>query len=239
MDGFINIVKYKQSEFDVSDGFDLEQLILLKRENNLQFDNLGDPVTKFIYFDSGLKEYNMIYLYDNESDMISQHTNYLTEHPDHTTFPDPYTVSRYGSLDDFDVKIRPITIADDLVREMRASLELGYLLFTDESAFNALDLSNKTKFDAWAVSQDVDSTWTTYPDVSITNDKDFEFFMYETRGCALNIETNSISAMTPYGVNYYEDDLKAAITTSKTATFSDDFFTAITDLSVTVDNTRF
>ena len=33
MDGFINIVKYKQSEFDINEGFDLEQLILLKREN--------------------------------------------------------------------------------------------------------------------------------------------------------------------------------------------------------------
>ena len=26
MDGFINIVKYKQSEYDIDDGFDLEQL---------------------------------------------------------------------------------------------------------------------------------------------------------------------------------------------------------------------
>ena len=79
MDGFINIVKYKQSEFDINEGFDLEQLILLKRENNLQFENKGDPVTKFVYFDTSLKEYNMIYLYNNESDMISQHTDYLTQ----------------------------------------------------------------------------------------------------------------------------------------------------------------
>ena len=42
MDGFINIVKYKQSEYDIDDGFDLEQLILLKRQNNLQFTNAGE-----------------------------------------------------------------------------------------------------------------------------------------------------------------------------------------------------
>ena len=62
MDGFINIVKYKQSEFDINEGFDLEQLILLKRENNLQFENKGDPVTKFVYFDTSLCEYNVIFL---------------------------------------------------------------------------------------------------------------------------------------------------------------------------------
>ena len=177
-------------------------------------------------------------MYDNESEMISQHTDYLTEHPDHTTFPDPYNISRYGPLADFDVKIRPITIADDLIREMRASLELGYKKFADEDAFNALDVSNKTKFDAWAVSEDVDDIWTTYPDETITNDKDFEYLMYETRGMSLNFEPSIFSGW-GVGMNYYEDDLKAAITASKTATFSDAFFTAITDLGVTVDNTQF
>jgi hypothetical protein len=237
MIGLINIVKYA-IDSDVSDGFDIEQLILSKREDNLQFNNQGDPITKFVYFNTESKEYSMIYMYDNESKMISQHTDYLTEHPDHTTFPDPFNISRYGPLADFDVKIRPITIADDLIREMRASLELGYKKFADEDAFNALDVSDKTKFDAWAVSEDVDDIWTTYPDETITNDKDFEYLMYETRGMSLNFEPSIFSGW-GVGVNYYEDDLKAAITASKTATFSDAFFTAITDLGVTVDNTQF
>ena len=66
--GFINIVKYSQSEFDITNGFDLEQLILLKREHNLQFENLGEPVTKFVYYDASLKEYNAIFLYDTEQE---------------------------------------------------------------------------------------------------------------------------------------------------------------------------
>ena len=49
--------------------------------------------------------------------------------------------------------------------------------FSDEDAFNALDVSDKTKFDAWAVSEGVDNIWTTYPDETITNDKDFEYLM--------------------------------------------------------------
>ena len=238
MDGFINIVKYKQSEFDINEGFDLEQLILLKRENNLQFENKGDPVTKFVYFDTSLKEYNMIYLYNNESDMISQHTDYLTQ-SGHTEFPDPYKISRYGPLEDFDVTIRPITIAEDLVRKMRASLELGYKRFMDEDAFNALVLGNATNFETWAIDNDVDSIWSTYPNANITNDSDFEYFMYETRGMALNIDSNKISAIEPYGVEYYESDLKSSISTAKTADFSSAFWTAITDLGVTVDNTQF
>ena len=43
MDGFINIVKYKQSEYDIDDGFDLEQLILLKDKtiyNSLMLESL-------------------------------------------------------------------------------------------------------------------------------------------------------------------------------------------------------
>ena len=237
MIGFVNIVKYS-IDSDVSDGFDIEQLILSKREDNLQFEKQGDPVNKFVYFNIESKEYSMIYLYDDESKMISQHTDYLTEHSDHTTFPDPYIISRYGPLADFDVKIRPITLADDLVRGLRASLELGYKKFSDEDAFNALDVSDKTKFDAWAVSEGVDNIWTTYPDETITNDKDFEYLMYETRGMSLNFEP-SIWSGWGVGFNFYEDDLKAAITASKTATFSDAFFTAITDLGVIVDNTQF
>ena len=62
--------------------------------------------------------------------------------------------------------------------------------------------------------------------------------MYETRGMSLNFEPSIFSGW-GVGMNYYEDDLKAAITASKTATFSDAFFTAITDLGVTVDNTQF
>ena len=102
MDGFINIVKYKQSEYDIDDGFDLEQLILLKRQNNLQFTNAGEPVNKFVYFDSVTKEYNAIFLYANEQGMIDQHVDYLT-YVGHTTFPDPYVIQKYGPLADMDV----------------------------------------------------------------------------------------------------------------------------------------
>ena len=63
--------------------------------------------------------------------------------------------------------------------------------------------------------------------------------MYETRGMALNIDSNKISAIQPYGVEYYESDLKSSISTAKTADFSSAFWTAITDLGVTVDNTQF
>ena len=63
--------------------------------------------------------------------------------------------------------------------------------------------------------------------------------MYETRGMQLNVDPKTIDAIVPQGVSYYEDDLKAAISASKTATFSDDFFSAITALGVTVDSTQF
>ena len=66
MIGFVNIVKYS-IDSDVSDGFDIEQLILSKREDNLQFEKQGDPVNKFVYFNIESKEYSMIYLYDDES----------------------------------------------------------------------------------------------------------------------------------------------------------------------------
>ena len=139
MDGFINIVKYKQSEYDIDDGFDLEQLILLKRQNHLQFTNAGEPVNKFVYFDSVTKEYNAIFLYANEQGMIDQHVDYLT-YVGHTTFPDPYVIQKYGPLADMDVKIRPISIHDSLLHKMRESLELGFLRFNDESYYKALNL---------------------------------------------------------------------------------------------------
>lgn len=238
MIGFINITKYTNSDFEVNDGFDIEQIILVKRENNLQFSNLGEPVTKFVYYDSSTKEYNAIFLYSSEAKMIDQYTDYLTT-SGHTDFPDPYIISKYGPLTDFDVKIRPITIPDALVTRIRTSLELGYLKFSDESSFNALDVSDVSKFDAWASSENVDSTWTSYPDASITNDKDMEYFMDETRGMALNIDSNKISQIIPQGLSFFEDDIKTAITASRTAKFSDAFFKAITDLSVTIDNSQF
>ena len=236
--GFINIVKYSQSEFDITNGFDLEQLILLKREHNLQFENLGEPVTKFVYYDASLKEYNAIFLYDTEQEMIDQHVDYLTN-SGHMSFPDLYRVSKYGPLNEMDVMIRPITIDDDLIRKMRGCLELGYIRFLDEDDFDALDVSDATKFNDWTISSNVDNTWTSYPDDSITTDKDFEYFMYETRGMALNVESNNIASRIPYGVEYFENDLKTAINTSKTANFSTNFFTAITDLGVAVDNSQF
>jgi hypothetical protein len=233
MIGFINITRYTDSDFTVSDGFDLEQLILLKREHNLQFDNLGEPVTKFVYYAVDTKEYNAILLYPSEQKMIDQYVDYFTT-SGHTNFPDEYIVSKYGPLNEFETKVRPITIADDLVRKMRASLELGYKRFSDESAFNALVLGDATKFETWAIDTEVDKVWTEYPDNTITNDKDFEYLMYESRGMELNIESNKIS-----NVEYYEDDLKASISASKTATFSADFFSAITALGVTVDSAQF
>jgi len=248
MIGFINITRYTDSEFTVSDGYELEQLILLKREYNLQFDTLGEPVTKFVYYDADTKEYNAIFLYSSEQGMIDQHVDYLTT-SSHINFPDEYNVSKYGPLNEFESKIRPITIADDLVRKMRASLELGYIRFVDESMFDALVLDDATKFETWAVDTDVDKVWTDWEDESIikkygqtwvcTSIQDFEYLMYETRGMQLNIPDLAISGILPYGVEYYEDDLKAAISASKTATFSADFFSAITALGVTVDSAQF
>jgi hypothetical protein len=248
MIGFINIIRYTQEEFTISDGFDLEQLILLKRENNLQFDTLGEPVTKFVYYDADTKEYNAIFLYSSEQGMIDQHVDYLTT-SSHTNFPDEYNVSKYGPLDEFESKIRPITVPNDLVRKMRASLELGYIKFVDESSFDALVLGSATKFETWAVDTDVDKVWTDWEDESITKKhgqtwvctsiQDFEYLMYETRGMQLNIPGQQITSLIPYGVEYYEDDLKAVISASKTATFSSDFFSAITALGVTVDSTQF
>jgi len=248
MIGFINIVRYTESEFTVNEGFDLEQLILLKRENNLQFDNLGEPVTKFVYYDADTKEYNAIFLYATEQQMIDQHVDYLTE-SSHTNFPDEYIVSKYGPLNEFEATIRPITISDDLVRKMRASLELGYTKYIDSSTFDTFDIADATKFETWAVDTEVDKVWTDWEDESITkkhgqtwtctSEKDFEYLMYETRGMQLNVDPKTVDAIVPQGVSYYEDDLKAAISASKTATFSDDFFSAITALGVTVDNSQF
>ena len=236
MDGFINIVKYKQSEYDIDDGFDLEQLILLKRQNNLQFTNAGEPVNKFVYFDSVTKEYNAIFLYANEQGMIDQHVDYLT-YVGHTTFPDPYVIQKYGPLADMDVKRRPISIPDSLLHKMRASLELGYLRFNDESSYNALNLDG-TVFENWITDENVNNKWTTYP-ADIDNDKDFEYFIYETRGMALNIESNNINDTIPYGLEHYESDLKSAIATAKTSSFSSAFFDAITALGVTVYTSQF
>ena len=63
----------------------------MKRENNLQFDNLGEPVTKFVYYNSDTKEYNAIFLYATEQQMIDQHVDYLTE-SSHTNFPAPQAI---------------------------------------------------------------------------------------------------------------------------------------------------
>ena len=66
-----------------------------------------------------------------------------------------------------------------------------------------------------------------------------EYFMYETRGMALNIESNNINDTIPYGLEHYESDLKSAIATAKTSSFSSAFFDAITALGVTVDTSQF
>ena len=94
-----------------------------------------------------------------------------------------------------DVKIRPISIPDSLLHKMRASLELCYLRFTDESSYNVLNLDalfSKIRI----TDENVNNKWTTYP-ADIDNDTDFEYFMYETRACMLNIESNNINDTIP------------------------------------------
>ena len=59
------------------------------------------------------------------------------------------------------------------------------------------------------------------------------------RGMALNIESNNINDTIPYGLEHYESDLKSAIATAKTSSFSSAFFDAITALGVTVDTSQF
>ena len=56
---------------------------------------------------------------------------------------------------------------------------------------------------------------------------------------ALNIESNNINDTIPYGLEHYESDLKSAIATAKTSSFSSAFFDAITALGVTVDTSQF
>ena len=180
--------------------------------------------------------------------MIDQHVDYLTE-SSHTNFPDEYIVSKYGPLNEFEATIRPITISDDLVRKMRASLELGYTKYIDSSTFDTFDIADATKFETWAVDTEVDKVWTDWEDESITkkhgqtwtctSEKDFEYLMYETRGMQLNVDPKTVDAIVPQGVSYYEDDLKAAISASKTATFSDDFFSAITPKPQTLHNSKY
>ena len=236
MIGFINIVKYIGTEFDVEDGFDLEQLILLKRQNNMQFMDMGEPPTKFVYFDNDLKEYNVIFLYPNPRQVIDQHLDYI-KRTSHTKFPSQYAEEKYGPARDFEVWVRHIEVPDSLVTQMRASLELGYIHFSDEKKFNEIDVSTLDKFNAWANENEVDKVWTTIPDTftSETKAKDFEYWLNETRGMALNIDQRHISSKMPVGIELYEDKLKEVINTSKSSMLGEDFNNAMIEAGVTIE----
>lgn len=231
MIGFITIVKYINTEFMVEDGFDIEQLILLKRQNNMQFMQMGEPPTKFVYFDNELKEYNVILLYLNPNLVPEQFLDYIKA-TGHKNFPEDFAVSKYGPTKDFEVWIRTIDVPDTLVTRMRACLEAGY---QGEVTFDTVD-----DIDKWASENSVDDIWTKIPDKfgGENKAKDFEGWILETRGMALNVETKQIGEKLPVGVELIEDDIKAVINEAKKGTFPGEVIDALQSAGVTVDSSR-
>lgn len=231
MIGFITIVKYINTEFEVEDGFDIEQLILLKRQNNMQFMEMGEPPTKFVYFDNELKEYNVIFLYLNPALISEQFLDYIKA-TGHDNFPEQFATSKYGPAKDFEVWMRTIDVPDTLVTRMRACLESGY---QKDVSFDSLE-----DMDKWAEEKDVDSIWTKVPDKFDGENKarDFEAWLDETRGMALNVETKEINEQKPVGVELIESDLKAVINEAKKGSFPQEVIDALEGAGVTVDVSR-
>tara|TARA_R110000787_G_scaffold233184_3_gene340174 strand:+ start:2162 stop:2926 length:765 start_codon:yes stop_codon:yes gene_type:complete len=254
MIGFINIVKCLIEDYKVDNAFDLEQLILLKREHNMQFSNMGEPPTKFVYYDEDLKEYNMIFMYLREADMIEQYVDSVKD-SGQTKFPEEYIVSRYGSMSDLNVAIRPIDIPDTLISKMRATLELGHIRWSDKKRFASIDISTEDKFVKWINTNEIDKIWTTIPEELDGENKAEQFEIWiSQKGIALNVEyqvnadndnvryskdQEQISDVVPAGLSLYQDELKQVIDQAKTAKFSDEFFSALTGAGATVDKTQF
>ena len=235
MIGFITIVKYINTEFEVNDGFDIEQLIMLKRQNNMQFMEMGEPPTKFVYFDSELKEYNVIFLYLNPNLVASQFLDYIRA-SGHDSFPEQFATSKYGPAKDFEVWIKTVDVPDTLVTRMRACLEAGW------QNWNGGDVSFESAedIDKWASENDVDSIWTKVPDNfdGENKAKDWEAWLDETRGMALNVETKEINEQKPVGVELIEGDLKAVINEAKKGSFPVEVINALEAAGVSVDVTR-
>ena len=115
MNGFVTIVKWLSAKTQKETCRTMEKSIKNTSIHNNHFDNLGEPLNKYVYFDTSLCEYNVIFLYPNgEEGVIEQFADYLNCFID-DEFPLNFIISKYGPVTEYDVKFKPIDIDTSLL----------------------------------------------------------------------------------------------------------------------------
>lgn len=222
MIGFICHVTYingkpefmTQEQWDVNEekGRVFEVNIFSSRQDNDHF--ITEPYPRFVYFNDELQCYNCCFLFETEQKMIEQITDYMTRY-NHTNFPDQFFTSRFGPANVFDAKINPVDVPHDLLKKIKTTLLINDWADTSNSLYSDIPHSTESEFSAiWSRS--------TF---------DQECFDERQEKSDLNIDYDF------YGMDFYEDELKSFIESTKTNLFSQNFYNAMTSHGFTVDST--
>ena len=202
MFGFVTIVKWLSALPQKETCNTMEEQIRLTRQHHPagtdnHFYNLGEPLNKFVYFDTFLCEYNVIFLYPNgEEGVIAQFADYLEQFDD-DNFPLGFIRSKYGSETMYDVKFKPVYINTDLLTCLRTCQYLGYMKYTNREKFDNIKkyIKNKYSLIEYAKKNKIEDNWIftkTPPDldrdvqIKIETEKDFAFYISEKYGLGLN-----------------------------------------------------
>ena len=143
MNGFVTIVRWLSAISQKETCRTMEKKIRETSIHNDHFNNLGEPLNKFVYFDTSLCEYNVIFLYPNGEDgVIDQFADYLNYFDD-DDFPSDLITSKYGPVTEYDVKFKPIDINTDLLTCLRTCQYLGYMKYMNREKFDTINISTK------------------------------------------------------------------------------------------------
>ena len=232
MNGFVTIVRWLSAISQKETCRTMEKKIRETSIHNDHFNNLGEPLNKFVYFDTSLCEYNVIFLYPNGEDgVIDQFADYLNYFDD-DDFPSDLITSKYGPVTEYDVKFKPIDINTDLLTCLRTCQYLGYMKYMNREKFDTINISTKNDLIEFAKKDKIEDNWIftkTPPDldrdeqIKIENEKDFIFYISEKYGQGLNKGDRNLSDLGKQSEwNYFyivEEELKNSLLNSKNSNF--------------------
>lgn len=232
MIGFVTIVKWLSVKPGEESCRTMESSIRSTSSHNDHFNNLGEPLNKFVYFNTSLCEYNVIFLYpDGEDGVIKQFDDYLNNYDD-KEFPQELIKSKYGDSETYNVIFKPIEIDNKLLTCLRTCQYLGYMKYMDRDKFDTIKINSKKDLLDFAQKEKVEDNWIftkTPPDldrdvqIKIETEKDFIFYIAEKYGQGLNKGDRKLSDLGEQSKwNYFsivEQELIESIQNAKTLEF--------------------
>ena len=119
----------------------------------------SEPLNKFVYFNTSLCEYNVIFLYpDGEDGVIKQFDDYLNNYDD-KEFPQELIKSKYGDSETYNVIFKPIEIDNKLLTCLRTCQYLGYMKYMDRDKFDTIKINSKKDLLDFAQKEKVEDNW--------------------------------------------------------------------------------